>query len=472
MDSLAPPLAEKARPSILVGRSLVYPSSTNPRTRFDEASLKELAASMAAPVGIIEPLIVRPHPSKGEGRYEVVAGERRWKAAGIAGIDEIPVIVRELDDAQVLDLQLIENKHRDDIHPLEEARAMERRIKLDRQLTPKGMAKFIGVSERYVQNRLRYLTLVGEAQKAFFDGEIVAAHADLLIRLDADDQKRALKDGLYLQQWDHDAQKNRKVLRSARDFDLWLRENIRLDPVQAAQSGLFPELQKELLVVDGQAHDAKSGQLATLVELTRAWSYQPAKGEPAPYPLAASHWKELKSGEKCEHQARGVIVVGREQGQLLTVCVGYGKCKKHHMSSIVEQEMREQRSNGGGAKNTGKKKAPMQAWERQQAREREQQKLWDSIEKPVVALLATAAKKAKPTPNVLALLVPRGQKPRTFGEYLAHELDGSIYGLKQAQTAAHVLGVDLKPVLAAQSKKKPKPAKKAPKKVAGGRKKK
>lgn len=467
MDSPAPRPADKARPSILVGRSLVYPSSTNPRTRFDEASLKELAASMAPPVGIIEPLIVRPHPTKGEGRYEVVAGERRWKAAGLAGIDEIPIIVRELDDTQVLDLQLIENKHRDDIHPLEEARAMERRIKLDRQLTPKGMAKFIGVSERYVQNRLRYLTLIGEAQKMFLDGEILSAHADLLIRLPPDSQRRALKEGLYIEAWEGD--KRVKELSSARSFDDWLKRNMRLTPAEMMQTGLFPEVDA---VVNADV------PVSTLVELVDSYYYEPKKGESTLVkPITNDRWEEVKPTDKCDYQQRGVLVLGHRQGRILTVCTGYGKCKKHFAESIkTAAAPRSTGSNGSSPRPAPKKKSAADiAFEKRQQESRAEEKAWNTARKPILALLEKAAVKVTPTPKLIRFVSQQagfGGNITTFGELVKGSL-GDIYYIGDAQDAAKALGVDLKPLLAPKAKPAKKAiAKKPTKKTAGGRKKK
>lgn len=393
MDSPTTPV-EKLRPSFLVPHGQVWPSATNPRTRFDEASLKELAASMTPAVGIIEPLVVRAHPTKG-GHYEIVAGERRWRAAKIAGLIEIPIIERHLDDAQVLDLQLIENKHRDDIHPLDEARAMERRIKLDRHLTPKGMAKFIGVSERYVQNRLRYLRLTPEVQKLFLDGKLTSGHADILIRLKPADQATAVKDGLfehghYSNDGDHRAPKQ---LRSTRDFDGWVKRNIRLALEAEGREEIqdrFPELAAVL------ADPAKP----TLLELVDEY-YLP-KGIKA---LKSDEWKTVKKGQACEYQARGVIVVGANQGTVLTVCTGVGKCRKHFAWTIPEKD-------GGRQTNGGTYKRPAA-----DIRKMKQQRLWSRMKKTAFA----EAIKATPT-----TLTPGVRKVLAYGIESYHYRGGDL----------------------------------------------
>src|SRR6476619_1398759 len=103
---------------------LVKPSATNPRKYFDEGKLAELAASIKAK-GVIVPLVTRAV----NGHYEIVAGERRWRASKIAGLATVPVVVRELTDVQVLEIQLIENLQREDVHPLEEADGFARLLK-------------------------------------------------------------------------------------------------------------------------------------------------------------------------------------------------------------------------------------------------------------------------------------------------------------------------------------------------------
>lgn len=162
---------------LLIHLSQIQPSPLNPRTRFDPAGLEELAASIRE-LGLIEPLVVRPI---GEGRWEVIAGERRLRAAGLAGLAEVPVVIREAtDEAEILALQLVENLQRADLNPIEEARGY-------RQLSDRGwkqsqIAAAVGKSQPVISNALRMLDLPEEVQQFLIDEKLSAAHGRALAR--------------------------------------------------------------------------------------------------------------------------------------------------------------------------------------------------------------------------------------------------------------------------------------------------
>ena len=172
----------------------VVPSPLNPRKTFDKERLQELAESIKSK-GIIEPLVVRQRPGLAHGlaQLEIVAGERRYRASKLAGLTELPVIIKTLSDVDVLELMAIENSQRDDLHPLEEADGYVALQKADKSYTSAKIASKIGKSERYVQNRLHYVgRLIPDVKKAFLADDISAGHADLIVRLVPEDQKRAL----------------------------------------------------------------------------------------------------------------------------------------------------------------------------------------------------------------------------------------------------------------------------------------
>src|SRR5688572_24440507 len=141
----------------LMERTRIQPSPLNPRKAFDKAKLEELAATMRNGVGVIEPLVVRPRPER--NCYELVAGERRWRAAGLAELAQVPVMVRELTDAQVLEIMVIENNQREDITALEEARGFRQLLKLGK-LDVDTLAERLGRSKKYVYDRVKLLDLV------------------------------------------------------------------------------------------------------------------------------------------------------------------------------------------------------------------------------------------------------------------------------------------------------------------------
>jgi len=154
------------------------PGKYQPRTRMDEASLAELADSIKAR-GVIQPIIVR---AVGEGKYEILAGERRWRAARLAGLDRVPVVIREVTDEAALGIGLIENIQREDLNPIEEANGLARLIR-EFQLTHDEVARAIGRSRTAVTNLLRLLELAPAVQEMVQDGRIDMGHARALLSL-------------------------------------------------------------------------------------------------------------------------------------------------------------------------------------------------------------------------------------------------------------------------------------------------
>lgn len=156
--------------------SSIEPLPGQPRRRFDDAALEELAASIAAR-GVIQPIIVT---SKGEGRFQLVAGERRWRAAQKARLHEIPALVRELDDREVMALALIENIQREDLNPVEEARAYHR-LSDEEGLTQAEIAQMVEKSRSHVANLQRLLALPDGVLGLVETGELSMGHARALI---------------------------------------------------------------------------------------------------------------------------------------------------------------------------------------------------------------------------------------------------------------------------------------------------
>ncbi len=156
----------------------LHPSPQQPRRRFDAAELDILAQSIRER-GVLQPLLVRPSGGGAAG-YEIVAGERRWRAAQRAGQHEVPVVVRELSDQETLELALIENLQRADLSPLDEAHAY-RRLTNEFAHTQEALAEAIGKSRSHVTNTLRLLTLPASVQELVEDGRLSAGHARALV---------------------------------------------------------------------------------------------------------------------------------------------------------------------------------------------------------------------------------------------------------------------------------------------------
>ena len=166
-----------------VGRNVVpidriRANPDQPRRAFDEKELQDLAASIREK-GVIQPLILRPHPVEA-GQYEIVAGERRWRAAQMAAVHELPAVVRELSDTEVLELAIIENIQRADLNPLEEAHGY--RQLMDRfGHTQERLAEALGKSRSHIANLLRLLTLPEPVLELVRAGKLTAGHARALV---------------------------------------------------------------------------------------------------------------------------------------------------------------------------------------------------------------------------------------------------------------------------------------------------
>ncbi|MDC8753720.1 ParB/RepB/Spo0J family partition protein [Erythrobacter sp. sf7] len=172
----------------------IKPLPGNPRKHFDEAALNELAASIATR-GVIQPIIVRPHP-EGAG-YQLVAGERRWRAAQKARLHEIPALVRDLTEREVMALALIENLQREDLNPVEEARAYHR-LSEQEGMIQVDIAKMVEKSRSHVANMMRLMTLPDPVLDLIEQGTLSVGHARALVGRDdaAELAEIAVKDGL------------------------------------------------------------------------------------------------------------------------------------------------------------------------------------------------------------------------------------------------------------------------------------
>jgi ParB family chromosome partitioning protein len=175
-------IASAARESLATVRvDRLQPGRYQPRTRMDEASLGELAASIKAQ-GLMQPILVRPVAAE---RYEIIAGERRWRAARLAGLQEVPVVVREVPDQAALAMALIENIQRENLNPLEEAQGVQRLVD-EFKLTHQEAADAIGRSRAATTNLLRLLNLTKAVQALLFDGQLEMGHGRALLALDGE----------------------------------------------------------------------------------------------------------------------------------------------------------------------------------------------------------------------------------------------------------------------------------------------
>ncbi len=165
---------------------LIDASPLQPRTHFDQTSLEQLAQSIETH-GVVQPVVLR----RKNDRYELVAGERRWRAAKMAGLNRIPAVVREIHDKDLLELALIENIQREDLNPIEEAQAYKNLIEAV-GLTQESLAVRVGRDRSYITNYLRLLRLPDDIQHLVAEGKLSTGHARTLLGLEQVDEQRRL----------------------------------------------------------------------------------------------------------------------------------------------------------------------------------------------------------------------------------------------------------------------------------------
>lgn len=175
---------------------LIEPNPEQPRTFFDESRLEELAQSIRVN-GLVQPLLVRKVPG---GRFQLVAGERRWRASQRAGLHKVTAVVRDISNEQLLPLALIENIQRQELNPIEEALAYQRLIE-EYGLTQEELARQVGKDRSSIANMLRLLRLPEEIQRLLEEGRLTMGHARALLGLETEAEQRALAQEILNHQW-------------------------------------------------------------------------------------------------------------------------------------------------------------------------------------------------------------------------------------------------------------------------------
>lgn len=167
----------------LIDITKIQPNPNQPRTHFNETLLQELSESIREN-GVLQPLLVR---KKGQ-KYEIIAGERRYQASKLAGIEKLPVIIKDVDDQKMLELALIENLQRSDLNPIEEAKGYKQLLK-ESGMTQEALSKAVSKSRSAITNSLRLLDLPDEVQQFLFDGKMTAGHARAILAVPFEDAR-------------------------------------------------------------------------------------------------------------------------------------------------------------------------------------------------------------------------------------------------------------------------------------------
>jgi ParB family chromosome partitioning protein len=341
-------------------------SPTNPRKTFDEDAMQELAASIREN-GVLQPLLVRP---RAERSFEIVFGERRYRGAAMAEKETVPVCIREMTDAQVLEAQLVENLQRQDVHPLHEAQGFAALLRLEE---PKYSIELIaakcGKSAGYVASRLRLTELAPAAVEAFTKDEIGLGHALLLAKLQSQQQEEAL--AACWQESYTGGGKPKRILLPVRHLREWIEHNILLelatapfskeDAALVTEAGSCHDCPKRTghntLLFEGIAaqHDSCSDPVCyaskvdahvkrtvaakpKLVQITTGYG-KPAEGSTV---VPRGQYVEIRQEKpknkyqqdapeykKCKFVTEAIVADGSEKGELRKVCAN-PDCPVHH----------------------------------------------------------------------------------------------------------------------------------------------
>ncbi len=397
---MAPGVAERAEdvtlsPFLMLNVADITSSSINPRKHFNQARLEELARTMAPPVGIIEPLVVRLV----KGKYELVAGERRLKAAKIAGLTEAPAVVKTLTDAQVLEIMVIENNQREDINALEEADGFRRLTKFGFDIDK--LAQRLGRSRKYIYDRIKLLDLIPEAKTLLLDERITPGHAILLARLSAAQQQQAVhvshnifgrnQSPLFQHEERLFTPEERDAERSAekdpyrgmkactvRELEAWIDQHCRFEAGAPVNVELFP------------ATAAAVEEAKTVVFITHNHHVDPdAKDGNTQRIYSVVSWKRADGTQKsktCDRSVTGVLVVGPGRGEAFEVCVS--KDCQLHWKEEKKAKARAAKSPSAGSYEQ-RRQAELAKLQREREARAAREKAWGTAHPAILDAIAT-----------------------------------------------------------------------------------
>jgi ParB/RepB/Spo0J family partition protein len=486
MTTATAPVGAKTTDFRMIGLEQLFESPKNPRKHFDKPKLEELSRSIEQS-GVLTPLTVRPR-KEGMG-YEIAAGHRRRRAALLvvertgASFD-VPCVVRELSDAEFMEILVVENGQREDVHPLEEAQGyfelMQDGIGYD---IPK-IAERVGRHKDTVYDRLKLLQLIPKAKSLFLENRFTLQHAVILARLSSEWQEKAIAvdddgygdGGLFrneragrrdlLDELDEDPQNPYDVVKAAsvREFQYWVDHTVRFDATEPDVQNLFPETADAVTTAEEAAlkvihithlyqvpEDARDAEQRTYTE--RAWERADGKHD----------------SKECEHSVLGVVVVGPGRGESFPVCIAKEKCTVHYADRIREKAKREKAASKNGASSAAANQKTAQDREHERhERERKvaelQRARWkkatpaireaaaDRIRAISIAALADVILEDYASPsNAAAKLIPRGRTADDFLRYIAFGvIEGTIdgaYNVDHAIKELKRLGVDAQKIL-------------------------
>lgn len=454
----------------------IVPSPTNPRKHFPLDYIADLSRSLADK-GLMQPIIVRPGKRAGIP-FEIVAGECRYRAARQAAWSEIDAIVRNYTDDEVLELQLIENIHRRDLAPLEEAAGYRQLIDSNPDKhSAESIATRIGKSPQYVWDRMKLNDLIPEAKMLLETERISSGHAILIARQTAEKQAQIIdpdqaengfqgsRSGLWRTEHgglDFDDEEAEKAASkdkyaglkpvSVRELEHWIANHVRLDVAQAAEAQPF---QFEDTAKAVAAAEARTGRGKKVVSITHDYRVSDDARDDADRTYGSQSWERadgLEQSKTCDFSVLGVVRAGRGRGDLLQVCVARDKCKVHFATEVRAREKREQEratrnaeptKKTGSAAPVGQRSTAQLEKERLEAQRRKwREEAWEKQRVWTLKAFGAFAGKLKITAALVRAIVSRGYSDltdietikQTFGVALTDKTAATVLLLATVNT--------------------------------------
>lgn len=486
---------------------LIDPSKSNPRTNFSQSYIDELSGSIAEK-GLIQPIVVR---EKSGGRFEIVAGECRWRGSKQAKASTVRAIVRDYTDEQVLEIQLIENIHRHDLTPMEQARGYRRLIDSNPDKhSASTIAQRIGMSVDWVWDRLKLNDLIPEVVKLLETDRIAVGHAIVIAKQKPEDQKRIIgirefshggpsMSGLWQDEHgtlDFDEDKPNKKTdpyhgykpKTVRELERWIDEHIRFDVAHAAKA---QPLQFEDVAARVESAERQPGRGKKVISITYEYQLKDDAKDPDERTYGERSWRRADGAEKsktCDHSVLGLVVAGPSRGQAFDVCIARDRCTVHFGTEIRAREKDAKARASGQTAKADKAIERRQAAEKKREEERKAKEArWKKLH-PALTKAAAAALEGQTeelTDTAFAWLVGHLDLPKSTSRaafmvvLLKHEVTAALkrtgwyysdHNEAESVALATAVGVDVKAVTAAIDKPEAvsadkKPAKKAAKKA-------
>jgi hypothetical protein len=354
------------------------------------------------------------------GHYEIVAGERRWRAAKLAALAQVPVIVRELDDTKVLEIMVIENNQREDVNPLEEGEGFARLLKTGYDL--EKLAERIGRSQKYIYDRMKLLDLIPDARQHLEHGRMTAGHAILIARLKPEDQKRVIAttsgseyggrrvgglwehhDGIEFETGDPKGKFAKLKAVSVRELEAWIADHVRFDVEHFGKAAPLDFGDTAANVQEALRQPGRGKKVIPITYDYHATSAAAASEDERTYGNTAWKRADGSHGSKtCEHSLLGTVVAGRHYGQAFDVCIARDKCQVHWKEEMAERERnRKRREKGQPAKAAKREETYFERQKREQEEAQRRERAWETVRERAVVRFAEALKKEGASRRVL-----------------------------------------------------------------------